>query len=1571
MIFLILVALATVLALYIRHHYTFWQRKGFPVAGTSIPFGCMDSVVKRQKSFGMAIYDVYKNSTERFLGIYLTFRRALLIRDAELARQILVQDFPSFHDRGIYVDEENNPFSGQLFALKGERWKSLRTKLAPSFTSGKLKGMFGTIDDVGDRMIQHLDKIIPEKGGEATIEMKELLATYAIDIIGSVIFGLEVDSFKNPQNKFRTVSQLFSKPTFTSVVRSATSFLCPVVESLLMRLGITDEVTIYMKQMVRETVEFREKNNYSRKDMMQMLIQLRNTGKVNIDDNNWDVQSSADGFKSMSIESIAGQAFLFYIAGFDTSASAASFTIYELAQNPELLAKAEADIEQTLEKHDGKLTYECIQDMKFLDLCFMETIRKYPGLPILNRECTKDFKIPDSDKIIEKGTPIVISLFGIQRDPEYFPDPLKYDPERFLETSQNYNPVAYMPFGEGPRHCIAQRLGKINVKVAVVKILTNYDVQAIKKGEIEFDNFAVTIVPKGGINLKLRKKIKLIAYLLQVSSKQFKSEKMFLLILLGVISALAFYIHHVYTFWQRKGFPIASASKIPFGALESVVKRQRSFGMAINDIYNSSTERFLGIYLFFRPAILVRDAELARQMLVQDFASFHDRGVYCDEKNDPYSGNLFNLPGERWKILRTKLTPSFSSGKIKSMFGMVDDIGNNMLKYLDNLMPEEGESVIEMKEFFSRYAIDIIGSVIFGLEVNSFKDPNNPLQKLSLQFSKPTFVSVVRGAAAFIFPALEKLFVRLQIPNPIEICMKNLVRQTVEFREKNNFSRKDMMQMLIELRNTGKINLDEEIWQGQSTAENLKSMSIDCIAGQAFLFYIAGYDTTASTAAFTIFELAKYPEIYAKVKKDIQQAVEKHDGKITYESIQEMKYLDLCVMETVRKYTILPILNRQCTIDFPIPGSDKIIEKGTPIVISLFGIHRDPEYFPDPLKYDPERFVEETKNYNPIAYMPFGEGPRHCIAQRMGIVNVKVALAKVLMNYDIEAVQEGEIEIDNFSVTISAKGGVNVKLRKRTNVVSSFFSISFCKMFLLLLIGVLTLLGFLTRRIYTYWQRKGFPYYNTNIPFGCLNSVRKGKCSFGMAIYNVYNATSEKVIGIYLMFRPALLIRDAEIALDILVQNFNSFHDRGVYCDEVNDPFSANLFSLEGQKWKTLRGKMAPFFTPGKLKAMFPAFENVANRMLEHLDEENNDSDQVVELKSLFSRYVTDIIGCVIFGLDIDSFKEPKSEFQKITEYFRNPTFLTAIRNAAVMLCPKLEKIFFYLGIKHDYVNFVTEIVRQTVEYREKNNVIRRDMMQMLIQLRNTGEIISDDENNSSWDINSSSSKSKSMSIESIASQAFLFYIAGYETSATAAAYTIFELAKNPMVLEKLQMDIEENLEDGKLTYESIQNMKYLDLCFMGKSEHFLSANCFKNNFILETLRKYPILPLLNRQCTRDYRIADGTNKIIEKGTPILFSLLGLHRDPKYFPNPLNYEPERFLESNKNYDPKAYMPFGEGPRHCIAQQMGKLNVKVAVITILRNYNLEPVEMGEIEFDALTVPLMPKDGINVKLSKKTT
>jgi cytochrome P450 family 6 len=198
----------------------------------------------------------------------------------------------------------------------------------------------------------------------------------------------------------------------------------------------------------------------------------------------------------MTYEQIAANVFIFYIAGNESSSSTIAYTLYELTQNEDLMERAKMDINKTLEKHDGKITYEAIMEMKFIDLCVKETLRKYPALPILNRECTKDFKVPDMDFVIKKGTSVIISLLGLNRDEKLYPNAEKYDPERFL--SIDFNEDMYMPFGIGPRNCIAFRMGLLIVKVAVVMLLKNFNFKASSIKELDFDFGTVTLLPKEG-----------------------------------------------------------------------------------------------------------------------------------------------------------------------------------------------------------------------------------------------------------------------------------------------------------------------------------------------------------------------------------------------------------------------------------------------------------------------------------------------------------------------------------------------------------------------------------------------------------------------------------------------------------------------------------------------------------------------------------------------------------------------------------------------------------------------------------------------------------------------------------------------------------------------------------------------------------------------------------------------------------------------------------------------------------------------------------------------------------------
>ncbi|EDW09055.1 probable cytochrome P450 6d2 [Drosophila mojavensis] len=511
-----LVLLVTILLIllmqYIRRIYSYWQREGVDEEPATFPFGSMLKLLKKQRGFGLILSDIYERHNSKIVGLYVMHKPVLLVRDPHLARQIMTSDFASFHDRGMYVDEEHDPLSANLFNLQGASWRNLRQKLTPSFSSGKIKGMFDTIDDVGDRLVQHLQGIV-DKAPNESIEMKAILTTFAVDIIGSVIFGLDIDSFTDPKNEFRAISDsLLSEIGILLRIHNLATIIFPPLAKLMNRMGFENKVLGKLRDIMKRTVEFREKNNVVRKDLLQLLIRLRNTGKIGDDDDKvWDVETAREELKAMSIDKITAQGFLFYIAGSETTAATSAFTLYELSMYPELLKEARDELDAVMERHQlkrgDKFTYEAVQDLKFLDMCIMETIRKYPGLPFLNRECTQDFLVPDLNYTIKRGTGILISLFGLHRDAKYFPNPEDYGPHRFDADNMNYNQTAYMPFGEGPRHCIAIRMGKVNAKVAVAKVLLNFDLVHAPRKEVKFRfDPAPVLLPEGGLHVRLVKR---------------------------------------------------------------------------------------------------------------------------------------------------------------------------------------------------------------------------------------------------------------------------------------------------------------------------------------------------------------------------------------------------------------------------------------------------------------------------------------------------------------------------------------------------------------------------------------------------------------------------------------------------------------------------------------------------------------------------------------------------------------------------------------------------------------------------------------------------------------------------------------------------------------------------------------------------------------------------------------------------------------------------------------------------------------------------------------------------------
>ncbi|XP_031626617.1 probable cytochrome P450 6d5 [Contarinia nasturtii] len=497
----LLLFLVSVLYLWIKHMYSYWERTPFSYIKPSMPFGNVADSSLGRKCMGMNLYDLYKSSNEPIVGIYLLFRPALLARDADLVKCILSTDANSFYDRGIYHNP-NDPVANNMLMMTGQEWKTTRGRLTPTFTSGKLKGMMPSIISIGERL---REKVAQSADTNGIVEIKDLTIRFGLDVIGTVAFGLDVNTLDNPNDPFRDMERNVNNGQIINRIRLIGAFFCPKILYMLHMSSLSEDFKSYMVNMVRDTMEYREKHNTSRNDLIQLLMDLRKTGKVKGDNEYEKIeQSNENSEEIMTVEQCAGQVGLFYLAGFDTTASAIANCLFELSRNPTLMQRLHDEIDEVLKRHDNVISYESINEMTFLEYCVLESLRKYPTLPFLNRICTKDYPIPNTDLVIKEGTPIIISHLGLMRDAKYFPEPDKFMPDRFSESNPNYNANAFIPFGDGPRTCIGLRMGKMVTKIGLIMLLQKHNFECMEKNrELEFDNHSVTLVLKNGINLKI------------------------------------------------------------------------------------------------------------------------------------------------------------------------------------------------------------------------------------------------------------------------------------------------------------------------------------------------------------------------------------------------------------------------------------------------------------------------------------------------------------------------------------------------------------------------------------------------------------------------------------------------------------------------------------------------------------------------------------------------------------------------------------------------------------------------------------------------------------------------------------------------------------------------------------------------------------------------------------------------------------------------------------------------------------------------------------------------------------
>ena len=157
---------------------------------------------------------------------------------------------------------------------------------------------------------------------------------------------------------------------------------------------------------------------------------------------------------------------------------------------------------------------------------------------------------------------------------------------------------------------------------------------------------------------------------------------------------------------------------------------------------------------------------------------------------------------------------------------------------------------------------------------------------------------------------------------------------------------------------------------------------------------------------------------------------DENDGLINHETTNQMPYLEATIEEDLRIHPPVLSLDRECNKDTKI--GDLMIKKGVNVKFPIWALHHSEDFFQDPEEFRPERFLKETKeDFHPYAYLPFGGGPRKCIGLRFAMIEIKLALAKLLQKYCIVAVPETKLDFFNGDIMLLSYPEVKVKLESR------------------------------------------------------------------------------------------------------------------------------------------------------------------------------------------------------------------------------------------------------------------------------------------------------------------------------------------------------------------------------------------------------------------------------------------------------------------------------------------------------------------------------------------------------------
>ncbi|XP_023294821.2 cytochrome P450 6g1-like [Lucilia cuprina] len=499
----------------------------------------------------------------------------------------------------------------------------------------------------------------------------------------------------------------------------------------------------------------------------------------------------------------------------------------------------------------------------------------------------------------------------------------------------------------------------------------------------------------------------------------------------------------------------------------------------------------------------------------------------------------------------------------------------------------------------------------------------------------------------------------------------------------------------------------------------------------------------------------------------------------------------------------------------------------------------------------------------------------------------------------------------------------------------------------IILIISLSVVGIWFKRNFNYWtQYPQVPSVKGRILSGKLKDFITFKTSFGYHLRTLYedeNYKNEAAVGIYGLYQPSLLIREPELIKSVFIKEFDSFSSRPCRSDVRHDPLGAlNLVFAEYPYWREMRLKLSPIFSGAKLRFMYPLMQKVGQNLNDYISQQGNCFK--LELKQLFGRYITDTISTSILGTTSNALQNANDIMYLEGRKFTHFNLRRALEFLILFFAPKLNRLLRPRVFYKSTENFMRPFIKSMLKEREEMGTKRNDLIDVFVKIKQDAE---------------AKGENISHCLDGLTAQACVLIGGAFDASTNTIANALLELSKNQEVQKKLREEILQvfRKDKGEICYETLNKMDYLQMV------------------IDETLRLYPVLPVLERlyelpiNKTSEFTLQPFYDYKLRNQMPVYVSIFGLHYDPKYWPHPTKFDPERFSPSNKKHlTPMTYMPFGVGPHMCIGSRLGMLKVKIGLSYFLKNHYVRTCKETVVkpEFDPKAIVLKLKGDLFVEV-----